>query len=77
MSDEYDAWKAVVHEWRSLDGMPDMNSAEATPLVRAIEAWGERLVQLRLRQSSDEVERALADNTGKYRLVSTPVKEGA
>ena len=51
MHAEWLRWQAVVSEARTLD--LDLNDAAFTPLVRAIEGWGEELVRLRFGQPAE------------------------
>lgn len=60
MEDEWDAWQVVVARWREA-GLPDFNGETATPIVRAIQHWGERLVGLRVAQTPELRAQALAE----------------
>lgn len=62
---EYEAWKAVVAEWQRLR-LPDFNGERATPLVRAIELWGERIAALRSFATPEDRVKWLAEAVTKY-----------
>jgi NAD-dependent DNA ligase len=49
---EWQAWQLVVSRFEALVG--HINDEQYDPLVRAIEAWGELLVELRLTQSETQ-----------------------
>lgn len=53
---EWQAWQLVVSRFGALVG--SINDPQYDPLVKAIEAWGELLVELRLTQS--ETQRTMA-----------------
>lgn len=68
MTAEYDAWQRFVAEWRACPPLAgiDLNDSDITPVVHAIEVWGERLVALRMKQTRDERQRAIDDKTAAY-----------
>jgi len=70
-SAEYDAWKTFVAEWRAA-GLPDMDDASMTPVIKAVEVWAEMLVALRC-ANQDAQGRAIAmlDKITAYKLVAT------
>ena len=63
MEDEHAAWQVAVGEWAKAHDLEpsDINDSRYTPFVRAVEAWGEQLVALRLTQPLREVLRARAE----------------
>lgn len=63
--DEWMGWQTVVAEWQRTIG-EDMNDSRFTPLVKAIEAWAELLVALRVTQSEDQRASARAEKLGGY-----------
>lgn len=71
MDDEYDAWQAVVAEWRAHPALKDLDLNDATfnPLARAIELWGERLTALRVTQTPEQRAKALDDHKIAYEQV--------
>jgi len=52
---EWRAWQLVIERFRAEIGNP--NEERFNPLFRAIELWGELLVELRLTQSADDMQR--------------------
>ena len=61
MDKEWEAWRDVVKLWPG-----DMNESKWNPLVRAIERWGEILVELRMTQTSEIVNDAKNDAEKGY-----------
>jgi hypothetical protein len=58
MHEEWEAWQRVVRLWNH----GDINDAKNTPLIHAIQRWGEYLVRLRLTQDSYTLQRAFEAN---------------
>jgi len=58
MQEEWDAWQRVVKLW----GHDEINDPKNTPLIHAIQRWGEYLVRLRLTQDSYTLQRAFEAN---------------
>lgn len=59
MNNEWQAWQQVVEQFKQLD--MDINATRCTPLVRAIELWGEELVRLRVGQTPEIRRKALRE----------------
>ena len=57
---EWQAWKKFVHEFAALTSI-NLNDDKCRPFVGAARLWGERLVQLRMRQAPEVLDRALDD----------------
>lgn len=64
MNAEFEAWKQVVKQFRALGF--DINDARFNPLVKAVHAWGEELVSLRVKQSEELRARALSQARVAY-----------
>lgn len=62
---EFDAWHVFVAEWKAA-GLPDMNTAEMTVVIKAVEVWAEHLVALRSQQTPQQRAQALLDKTEMY-----------
>ena len=58
---EWDAWQLVVKHWPG-----DINDPLFTPLVKAIQLWGEYLTALRLTQDKEIVTRAREQYRAQY-----------
>ena len=69
MKDEWEMWQRVCAALRTR-GI-DVNDSSANPTMRAIEAWGEVLVALRMTQSPAVRADALANALANYRAADT------
>lgn len=65
-NDEHKAWLLFVQEWRLLNPGADINEAKYDPMIRAIQAWGELLVDIRVHQSDVQKGIARADALANY-----------
>lgn len=61
---EWQAWQAVVKEFAAAVG--DINGSQYTPLVAAIQLWGEKLHALRTTQPAGQQSRAAKFYEDRY-----------
>ena len=52
---EWEAWQEVVREFKKVFPGLDFNDPKLTPLVDAIENWGDSLVTLRIHQNNNGI----------------------
>jgi hypothetical protein len=62
---EWKGWQNVMAEWKRTIGT-DVDDKRYDPLIKAIEAWGELLVDLRLTQTETQRTVARAEKLGAY-----------
>lgn len=62
---EWAAWQVVVSEWKELQ-LGDFNDEQFSPLIRAIELWGEELSWLRSKQTVETQQSAYDDKQLAY-----------
>jgi hypothetical protein len=66
MQDEHAAWLVVGDQFKQMD--IDINEAKWTPLIRAIEFWGEELARLRSTQEEKVIRHAWEEKETARRL---------